>query len=52
MRFEYCCEGMKRGLGRVVFYKPMLNSIGTDCLEFRFCPFCGEKIEIDVTVKE
>ena len=53
MKFEYCCEGMQRAMGSKVMFNSLLNTIGTCEITFRYCPFCGEKIEITITkVKE
>ena len=52
MKFEFCCKDMQLSWNRQIIYKATLNSIGTNVFPFNFCPFCGEKIEIETKVKE
>ena len=52
MRFEYCCKDMKEMLEECATVDIDAGTVDVEGWEFRYCPFCGEKIEINVTVKE
>ena len=38
-------------MGSKVTFNPILSYIGTECVQFSYCPFCGEKIELKITTK-
>ena len=48
---DYCCDSMYLMRGTFSFYSDgrwcLTNEISNVTMEVRFCPFCGEKIEIE-----
>ena len=49
MRFEYCCREMKEFLGDYATVRDN-RMIDIDGWEVRYCPFCGEKVEMTTYV--
>ena len=52
MRFEYCCKDMKIMMEECATVDIDEGTVDVEGWEFRYCPFCGEKIEITTKVKE
>lgn len=49
MRFEYCCREMKEFLDDYATVRDN-RMIDIDGWEVRYCPFCGEKVEMTTYV--
>lgn len=52
MKFEYCCQMMKELMEEYADVNIEEGIISFDGWEFNYCPFCGEKIEIETKVKK